>query len=46
MICREWVFLWLSGHDHYIFGGNYIMNQGTVKWFNAEKGYGDRKSVV
>ena len=23
----------------YFYGGN-IMNKGTVKWFNAEKGYG------
>ena len=29
-----------DGHlTFYFYGGN-IMNKGTVKWFNAEKGYG------
>jgi CspA family cold shock protein len=30
-----------GGFSHIeIFGGNYLMEHGTVKWFNNEKGFG------
>lgn len=50
MVFRECIIIFIHNiisKDHlifyptifYFYGGN-IMNKGTVKWFNAEKGYG------
>ena len=43
IICNNWwIFLTQKSTiiNYIILNGGTIMNKGTVKWFNAEKGYG------
>lgn len=37
----KYAFFIRTWNTHYnFFGGTFLMNNGTVKWFNAEKGFG------
>lgn len=33
-------FFYLPGNTHALTGGKEVMEKGTVKWFNNQKGYG------
>jgi len=40
VICNNWWIFLFKIPKFIIFNGGTKMNKGTVKWFNAEKGYG------
>ena len=40
IVCKIWRFFSSVGLLNFSFYGGNILNKGTVKWFNAEKGYG------